>query len=199
MTELLGLLPPPSPDHLASTDPSAHKLPSSSAIQAKLVKADLHGCILTGALRSPQNLRTSHDTFHHSQASQEPRPGRPWRPRRTRDREHVQGRHPGQHGQRYVRSPAPASSLNPLLTTIPQSVIPKRNSIFALRIPLYATNVSGLEGGVGADNDDSRPPAATTVDDQGPQLEFEMYGNQLCFRASDRASRKFKFKETIEL
>jgi ribonuclease P protein subunit POP4 len=33
----------------------------------------------------------------------------------------------------------------------------------------------------------------------GPHIEFELYGNQFCFRAADRAGRKFKHKETIEL
>ena len=38
----------------------------------------------------------------------------------------------------------------------------------------------------------------TTVLD-GPHVEFELYGNQFCFRAADRAGRKFKHKESIEL
>lgn len=38
----------------------------------------------------------------------------------------------------------------------------------------------------------------TTVLD-GPHIEFELYGNQFCFRAADRAGRKFKHKESIEL
>lgn len=33
----------------------------------------------------------------------------------------------------------------------------------------------------------------------GPHVEFELYGNQFCFRAVDRAGRKFKHKESIEL
>ena len=32
-----------------------------------------------------------------------------------------------------------------------------------------------------------------------PHIEFELYGNQFRFRSSDRAGRKFKHKETIEL
>jgi ribonuclease P protein subunit POP4 len=32
-----------------------------------------------------------------------------------------------------------------------------------------------------------------------PYIEFELYGNQFRFRSSDRAGRKFKHKETIEL
>ena len=37
----------------------------------------------------------------------------------------------------------------------------------------------------------------TVLDD--PHIEFELYGNQFRFRSSDRAGRKFKHKETIEL
>ncbi len=32
-----------------------------------------------------------------------------------------------------------------------------------------------------------------------PHIEFELYGNQFRFRSADRAGRKFKHKETIEL
>ena len=38
----------------------------------------------------------------------------------------------------------------------------------------------------------------TTVLDE-PHIEFELYGNQFCFRSGERAGRKFKPKETIEL
>lgn len=70
-------------------------------------------------------------------------------------------------------------------------VLPKQNSIFAFRIPLY----------------DSRAAASSASKDQGdlsaheltPQIEFELYGNQFRFRAAERAGRKFKHKETIEL
>jgi ribonuclease P protein subunit POP4 len=33
----------------------------------------------------------------------------------------------------------------------------------------------------------------------GPHIEFELHGNQFCFRAAERAGKKFKHKETIEL
>ncbi|KAG5219588.1 RNase P/MRP [Salix suchowensis] len=33
----------------------------------------------------------------------------------------------------------------------------------------------------------------------GPHIELDLYGNQFRFRAADRAGRKFKPKETIEL
>ncbi|KAG9122262.1 hypothetical protein FRC07_001445 [Ceratobasidium sp. 392] len=55
-------------------------------------------------------------------------------------------------------------------------VLPKQNSIFTFLIPL-------------------QPGQADT----DSQIQFELYGNQFRFRADDRASRKFKSKETIEL
>lgn len=55
-------------------------------------------------------------------------------------------------------------------------VLPKQNSIFAFNIPLHVGH-----------------------DGSAPQLQFELYGNQFRFRSDDRASRKFKSKETIEL
>ncbi|KAI0695896.1 RNase P/MRP, p29 subunit [Cytidiella melzeri] len=71
-----------------------------------------------------------------------------------------------------------------------QKLIPKANSIFTFSVPLYAP----------ADqrNVTSKLPMNATVLDL-PHLEFELYGNQFCFRSADRANRKFKHKETIEL
>ncbi|KAI0781032.1 RNase P/MRP, p29 subunit [Trametes elegans] len=69
-------------------------------------------------------------------------------------------------------------------------LIPKQNSVFVFAVPLYAT--SALPA----------PPSATdsarTILDM-PHIEFELYGNHFCFRAAERAGRKFKHKETIEL
>ncbi|CAE6410337.1 unnamed protein product [Rhizoctonia solani] len=55
-------------------------------------------------------------------------------------------------------------------------VLPKQNSIFTFTIPLK-----------------------TDQNGENLQLQFELYGNQFRYRAEDRASRKFKSKETIEL
>ncbi|KIO28366.1 hypothetical protein M407DRAFT_181836 [Tulasnella calospora MUT 4182] len=78
-------------------------------------------------------------------------------------------------------------------------VIPKRNSIFIFRIPVYALppdpqlELPPAEEGL---------PGATAIKhplDSVPTMEFDLYGNQFCFRSADRATRKFKHKETIEL
>jgi ribonuclease P protein subunit POP4 len=42
-----------------------------------------------------------------------------------------------------------------------------------------------------------KPELLTVLDVH--HIEFELYGNQFCFHSADRASRKFKHKETIEL
>ena len=60
------------------------------------------------------------------------------------------------------------------------TVLPKQNSVFAFGVPLYSTR--GTEG-----------------ISEVPHAELELYGNQFRFRSSDRASRKFKHKESIVL
>ncbi|KAH6901246.1 hypothetical protein BKA70DRAFT_1310054, partial [Coprinopsis sp. MPI-PUGE-AT-0042] len=42
-------------------------------------------------------------------------------------------------------------------------------------------------------------PSANQTVTTVPHLNFELYGNQFRFRSTDRAGRKFKHKETIEL
>jgi Ribonuclease P/MRP, subunit p29 len=107
------------------------------------------------------------------------------------------------------------------------TVLPKQGSVFAFAVPLYSTESessrsasaaalaatgsgtnSGTNGRDAADADvdadadagaggDYTRETRTVLD--GPHIEFELYGNQFCFRAADRAGRKFKHKETIEL
>ena len=64
------------------------------------------------------------------------------------------------------------------------TVLPKQGSVFVFAVPLYYTG-----------RDDGK--TMTVLD--GAHVEFELYGNQFCFRAADRAGRKFKHKESIEL
>ncbi|KAI0646959.1 RNase P/MRP, p29 subunit [Trametes meyenii] len=69
-------------------------------------------------------------------------------------------------------------------------LIPKSNSVFVFAVPLYATAaLSPLSW--------SPSPCPTVLD--LPHIEFELYGNHFCFRSAERAGRKFKHKETIEL
>ena len=71
-------------------------------------------------------------------------------------------------------------------------------------MPLYSTELAGGDsgtnlgtknGGGEGEGDTGRMP--TVLDD--PHVEIELYGNQFCFRSADRAGRKFKHKESIEL
>jgi ribonuclease P protein subunit POP4 len=86
------------------------------------------------------------------------------------------------------------------------AVLPKQGSVFAFAVPLYSTEPApagdsgtnlGTEDGGGGGDDTRRVGRGTVLD--GPHIEIELYGNQFCFRAADRAGRKFKHKETIEL
>ena len=74
-------------------------------------------------------------------------------------------------------------------------VIPKQGVIFAFRIPLYDVRsiVDPLSHNESVSADGI--PGIGSI----PWMEFELYGNQFRFRAADRAGRKFKAKETIEL
>ncbi|PIL23904.1 hypothetical protein GSI_13655 [Ganoderma sinense ZZ0214-1] len=77
-----------------------------------------------------------------------------------------------------------------------QKLLPKLNSIFVFAVPLYAVSASS-----------ATPPGSSADADTGdvktildmPHIEFELYGNHFCYRAAERAGRKFKHKETIEL
>lgn len=91
------------------------------------------------------------------------------------------------------------------------TVLPKQGSVFAFAVPLYSTESasaalaatgSGTNSGTNGRDDAGEAGEAggerrTVLD--GPHIEFELYGNQFCFRAADRAGRKFKHKESIEL
>ncbi|EMD38514.1 hypothetical protein CERSUDRAFT_105107 [Gelatoporia subvermispora B] len=84
-------------------------------------------------------------------------------------------------------------------------LIPKQNSIFMLPIPMFSVGSSQSPAMTAAappaprcsDTDQTETACITVLDI--PHMEFELYGNQFCFRAAERAGRKFKHKETIEL
>ena len=78
------------------------------------------------------------------------------------------------------------------------TVIPKQNSVFAFAVPLYSTLPEAHTSDTAFQLPSARTEELDTVLDR-PFIEFELYGNQFCFRSADRAGRKFKHKETIEL
>lgn len=77
-------------------------------------------------------------------------------------------------------------------------LIPKQNSIFTLAVPLYSTLPQTQFEPVEAVSSALSGHRPGTVLD-APHIAFDLYGNQFCFRSADRAGRKFKAKETIEL
>jgi len=78
-------------------------------------------------------------------------------------------------------------------------VLPKQGSVFVFAVPLFSTVAAASPTAGRSETDDSGDlsQAGTVLD--GPRAEIELYGNQFCFRSADRAGRKFKHKETIEL
>ncbi|KAF7373818.1 Ribonuclease P protein subunit [Mycena sanguinolenta] len=78
-------------------------------------------------------------------------------------------------------------------------VLPKQNSIFTFAVPAYSTLPPTHNASV------PLPIRSIEADDTlqtvliGPHVRLELHGNQFCFRSADRAGRKFKAKESIEL
>ncbi|KAG5643455.1 hypothetical protein DXG03_000887 [Asterophora parasitica] len=75
--------------------------------------------------------------------------------------------------------------------------VPKENAIFAFSVPLYSTLSPSYKQSQPLPIPDPGAPKTTVL--QRPHIEFELHGNQFRFRSADRAGRKFKHKETIEL
>ncbi|KAJ7271221.1 RNase P/MRP, p29 subunit [Mycena rebaudengoi] len=76
-------------------------------------------------------------------------------------------------------------------------VLPKQNSIFTFAVPLYSTLPASHDASAPLPILEPGDNLQTVLD--APHLRFELHGNQFCFRSADRAGRKFKAKETIEL
>ena len=222
MSELLGLTTVDTLDTLGKEQEgrTAHAMktamPSAAGMHAKLVKADFHGSIMTGRSFFPcsqsafflvDTVAGYDDTVRRSKNAslvgvsgivvQE-----------TENTFKVVTRKDKLKGERV--------SLLPFMYVCIDcfTVLPKQGSVFAFAVPLYsiesksepsrsasaaahAATGSGTNSGTnGRDAADARE-TRTVLDD--PHIEFELYGNQFCFRAADRAGRKFKHKETIEL
>lgn len=118
--------------------------------------------------------------------------------RPSRDRKCIQAHH--------TKGPAETYDL-PLLTpsvftSLVLTVVPKQNTIFALAVPLYSTlSPSAIEkdpAQTPQQQEQGSEETMRTVLDK-PYIEFDLYGNQFCFRSADRSNKKFKAKETIEL
>jgi len=155
----------------ANTSAMAKAMPSSTSMHPKLLKADFHGSIMTvRQSKNPCLLGLSGIVIHETE------------------------------------------NVFKIVTKYDKlKVIPKRNSIFAFAVPLYSTlpptHTTDMPlplappfpagSGTPAETEAVASLRKTVLDK--PHIEFELYGNQFSFRSSDRAGRKFKHKETIEL
>ncbi|KAG8885514.1 hypothetical protein FRB97_000839 [Tulasnella sp. 331] len=83
-------------------------------------------------------------------------------------------------------------------------VIPKRNTIFTFRVPVHGlphSEISSYPLDSAATTPNAPPPTYSLLAsplDTVASLEFDLYGNQFCFRSADRATKKFKHKETVD-
>ncbi|KAJ7083632.1 Rof/RNase P-like protein [Mycena belliarum] len=77
-------------------------------------------------------------------------------------------------------------------------VLPKQNSIFSFAVPVFSTLPATHDTRSGPLPLPDPSDSLQTVLDS-PHARLELHGNQFCFRSADRAGRKFKAKESIEL
>ena len=193
MSELLGLGVPD-----ASSSSYESKMPSASSMHAKLVKADLNGALLTGERGGYLARSPATDPYRHFSTLV--------RQSRNPCLVGLSGivLHETENAFKLItrknqlkRMVCPHSSPIPLTSVVP-TVVPKQNTIFALAVPLYSTHSPSAteRDPTQTLEQDSKTP--WTVLDK-PYIEFDLYGNQFCFRSADRSNRKFKAKETIEL
>lgn len=197
MSELLGLAAAPS--SLVAHD---NAVPSTAGMHAKLVKADVHGAFIIGGSHyqelSLDDWLTISSTVLVRQSKNPCLVG-------------VSGIviHETENTFKVVtKADTMKCKCHSILTdriSCCVLVIPKANSVFSLAVPLYSTITRKAESPSIA----SSTTTYMAADEQAvahpkevlklPHIEFELYGNQFCFRSADRASRKFKHKETIEL
>ncbi|KAF8799049.1 hypothetical protein BYT27DRAFT_7227965 [Phlegmacium glaucopus] len=146
-------------------------MPSSTSMHPKLLKADFHGSIMTvRRSKNPCLLGLSGIVIHETE-----------------------------------------NAFKVVTKHDKLKVIPKYNSVFVFAVPLYSTlpPTHTVEmplplappfptgPSTGTEIETVASLRKTVLD--SPHIEFELYGNQFRFRSSDRAGRKFKHKETIEL
>ncbi|KAJ7726811.1 hypothetical protein DFH07DRAFT_1066606 [Mycena maculata] len=77
-------------------------------------------------------------------------------------------------------------------------VPPKQNSIFTFAVPVHSTlpATHDANSSLPIPGPEANEGLKTVLD--APHALLQLHGNQFCFRAADRAGRKFKAKESIE-
>ncbi|KAI6102219.1 RNase P subunit p29-like protein [Pisolithus sp. B1] len=196
MSELLGLSPSSSPEH-------ASRIPNSASMYPKLVKADLHGSLLSvRQSRNPCLVGLSGIVLYESENA--------FRVITKTDQVKLI---PKQNTIFVLAiplystldttsnpsTPKPADAYPPQ----PRVQVETQTSVPTPQLPL-PLHILALRDTSGQANSASQRPhrdtllASATVLDV-PHFEFELYGNQFRYRSAERAGRKFKAKETIEL
>lgn len=187
MSELLGLAP-------SSEHPG--RMPNSASMHPKLVKADLHGSLLT--VRQSRNpclvglsgivLYESENAFRVitkiNQVKLIPKQNTIFVLAiplySTLDATQIPS----------TSRPADAQTQAQASMSTPQPTLPQLPLPMHTPVPHDTSATSRIPH--------QNTPASPTVLDV-PHLEFELYGNQFRYRSAERAGRKFKAKETIEL
>ncbi|KAG6813422.1 hypothetical protein H0H92_011119 [Tricholoma furcatifolium] len=153
--------------------PSSTHMPSSAGMHPKLVKADFHGSIVTvRRSKNPSLVNLSGIVIHETENAF----------KIITKKDSV---------KRETFKPKKDALIKLCL------VIPKENSIFSFAVPLYSTLPPSYKQNEPLPAPDPAIPKTTVL--ELPHIEFELHGNQFRFRSAERAGRKFKHKETIEL
>ncbi|TFK21488.1 hypothetical protein FA15DRAFT_758702 [Coprinopsis marcescibilis] len=182
MSELLGLPQPPS--GAVNKGSVAKMAPSSANMHPKLLKADFHGAFLTvKKAKNPCLIGLEGIIIHETE-----------------------------------------NAFKVITEKDQVKLLPKQNSIFTFATPVFSTLPATFRHGMPYPTPTlgpqslSDPPDATFTTKEAapskgpglvpsqsetvravPHLQFELYGNQFRFRSTERAGKKFKYKETIEL
>ncbi|THV04786.1 hypothetical protein K435DRAFT_835301 [Dendrothele bispora CBS 962.96] len=185
ISELMGL---PQSSSVSGV-PTLKDAPSAVGMHPKLVKADFHGSLLTvKQSKCPSLVGLSGIVIHETENT-------------------FRIITPENKDKRKSSTPSPTYLRERLTNCLYASIVlPKQNTIFTFSIPLFSTlppthtPEAPLPMPDPRSQSDSSVEATTTVTVLDmPHLEFDLYGNQFRFRSAERAGRKFKPKETIEL
>ncbi|KAG7447955.1 RNase P/MRP, p29 subunit [Guyanagaster necrorhizus] len=153
MSELLGL----NQRSTSTGIPTIKDMPSTGSMHAKLLKADLHGSLISvRRCKNPCLLTLSGIVIHESE-----------------------------------------NAFKIITKEDRVKLVPKANAVFAFAVPLFSTLPSNYDSSTSLPVPLAEESKDTVLD--RPHIEFELYGNQFRFRSADRAGRKFKHKETMEL
>jgi len=191
MSELMGL---PQSSSVSGV-PTLKDVPSAVGMHPKLVKADFHGSILTGTSISYHTfLRISDQNNSVKQSKCPSLVGLSGIVIHETENTFRIVTRDNKEKRRFLS----LAELQYISEFFP--VLPKQNTIFTFAIPLFSTlpPTHTPETPLPMINPQSESIPTTTVLDI-PHLEFDLYGNQFRFRSAERAGRKFKPKETIEL